>query len=61
MSAINYGVLSDSEKLDLLRLLYTDIKTKEKKGLCLARDLEQKELIIAETQVVYDRIKKRRH
>ena len=58
MSSINYTILSDSEKLDLLRLLYTDLKNKEK---ITARDIEQKELIIAETQIVYNRIKLRSH
>ncbi len=56
MSAINYDTLNDSEKLDLLRLLYTDIKNKDK---ITARDIEQKALIVAETQVVYSRIKQR--
>lgn len=56
MSAINYDHLSDADKLDLLRLLYHDLKNKEK----LTRvDIEQKELIVAETQRVYNRIKMR--
>jgi len=58
MSAINYDTLSDSEKLDLLRLLYTDLKNKEN---ITALDVEQKKLVIAETQIVYNRIKLRRH
>jgi H2-forming N5,N10-methylenetetrahydromethanopterin dehydrogenase-like enzyme len=56
MSAINYRQLNDAEKLDLLRLLYHDLKNKEK---ITARDIEQKALIVAETQVVYNRIKRR--
>ncbi len=55
---MNYDVLSDSEKLDLLRLLYTDLKNKDK---MTRRDLEQKALIVAETQRVYSRIKRRNH
>mgnify|MGYP001594700628 CR=1 FL=1 len=57
MSAINYDVLSDSEKLDLLQLLYHDLKKKQ--SMWTARDIEQKELIIQETQRVYNRIKMR--
>ncbi len=56
MSDINYDVLNDSEKLDLLRLLYTDLKKKDK---MTRRDLEQKALLVAETQRVYARIKQR--
>ena len=56
MSAINYDYLSDSEKLDLLRLLYHDIKNKDK---ITRRDIEQRELIVRETQKVYNRIKMR--
>lgn len=56
MSAINYDILSDSDKLDLLRLLYTDLKNKEH---ITARDIEQKALVVAETQRVYNRIKMR--
>ena len=56
MSAINYDYLSDSEKLDLLRLLYHDLKNKDK---ITARDIEQKELLVQETQRVYNRIKMR--
>lgn len=56
MSAINYNHLSDSEKLDLLRLLYHDLKNKEK---MTAVDIQQKELIVKETQRVYNRIKMR--
>jgi len=58
MSAINYDTLLDSEKLDLLRLLYTDLKNKEN---ITALDVEQKKLVIAETQIVYNRIKLRSH
>lgn len=54
---MNYDTLSDSEKLDLLRLLYHDLKKKEQ--MWTARDIEQKELIIQETQRVYGRIKMR--
>ena len=56
MSAINYDYLSDNEKLDLLRLLYHDIKNKDK---ITRRDIEQRELIVRETQKVYNRIKMR--
>ena len=56
MSAINYKQLSDNEKLDLLQLLYLDLKNKEK---ITRRDLEHKALIVAETQKVYSRIKMR--
>ena len=58
MSAINYDTLSDAEKLELLQLLYSDLKKKDK---ITARDIEQKELVIAETQIVYNRIKMRSH
>jgi len=58
MSAINYDTLSDSEKLDLSGWLYTDLKNKEN---ITALDVEQKKLVIAETQIVYNRIKLRRH
>lgn len=58
MSAINYDTLNDNEKMDLLRLLYTDLKNKEKKT---ARDLEQKILIVNEAQRVYNRLKQRSH
>lgn len=58
MSAINYDHLSDADKLDLLRLLYTDLKNKDK---ITRRDIEQKELIVQETQRVYNRIKMRNH
>lgn len=44
---INYKALSDEEKIELLRLLYQSAKT------------EWKEIIIAETQLVYNRIKRR--
>lgn len=56
---MNYDYLSDSEKLDLLRLLYHDLKQKSVNGLATARDIEQKELIETETQKVYSRIKMR--
>lgn len=56
MSAIDYTMLNDHEKLDLLRLLYTDIKNKDK---LTARDIEQKAIIVEETQRVYNRIRKR--
>lgn len=56
MSAINYDLLNDDEKLDLLRLLYHDLQIKQHKT---ARDLEQKELLIAETQKVYNRLRNR--
>jgi len=58
MSAINYNQLSDAEKLALLQVLYQDLKKKDK---ITARDIEQKELVIAETQIVYNRIKMRSH
>lgn len=61
MSAINYDYLSDSEKLDLLRVLYHDLKHKEKNGQSLARDIEQKALILAETQIVYSRLRRHSH
>lgn len=61
MSAINYDYLSDSEKLDLLRVLYHDLKYKEKNGQSLARDIEQKALILAETQKVYGRLRRHSH
>lgn len=53
MSEINYTYLSDDEKLDLLRLLYHDAKE--------LGNTVQKNLIVSETQKVYDRIKKRSH
>ena len=56
MSAINYSQLNDADKLDLLRVLYHDLKNKEK---ITKRDIEQKELIVQETQRVYNRIKQR--
>jgi len=58
MSAIDYNQLSDEEKLELLQVLYHDLKKKDK---ITARDIEQKELVIAETQIVYNRIKMRSH
>jgi len=58
MSAIEYNQLSDEEKLELLQVLYHDLKKKDK---ITARDIEQKELVIAETQIVYNRIKMRSH
>lgn len=53
---MEYQTLSDCEKLDLLRLLYHDLKNKDKLN---ARDIEQKELIVLETQRVYARLKMR--
>lgn len=58
---MNYRQLNDSDKLDLLRLLYTDLKNKDASGRSTARDIEQKELIVAETLRVYTRIKSNRH
>lgn len=58
MGSIKYNQMSDADKLDLLRLLYHDLKAKEQST---ARDIEQKELIIQETQRVYSRIKKGSH
>jgi len=58
MQPHEYHSLSDNEKLDLLRLLYYDIKHKDK---ITAVDIDQKRIIIAETQKVYSRIKKRAH
>jgi hypothetical protein len=54
MSAIEYHSLTDEEKLDLLRLLYQGVKDKPDRK-------EDKETIIAETQIVYNRIKLRSH
>ncbi len=48
MSDIDYKSLSDLEKIDLLRLLYHD-----------NTDKNDRELIVAETQIVYNRLKKR--
>lgn len=59
MSAIDYTCLDDNERLGLLQLLYSDIKKKIDNGVALARDYEQKEIIVAETQKVYNRIKQR--
>lgn len=56
MSAVDYTMLSDTDKLGLLQLLYHDLKNKEK---LTARDIEQKELLVQETQRVYNRIKMR--
>ncbi len=53
---MEYTSLSDTDKLGLLQLLYHDLKNKDK---ITARDIEQKELIIAETQIVYNRLKGR--
>lgn len=61
MNTVKYDTLSDSEKLDLLRLLYTDLKNKDATGCSTARDIEQKELIIQETQRVYGRLKMGNH
>jgi len=58
MQPHEYHSLSDSEKLDLLRLLYHDIKHKEQ---ITAVDIHQRELIVLETQKVYSRIKKHSH
>lgn len=59
MATINYDHLSDSDKLDLLRLLFQDLKKRE--STWTARDLEQRELIFMETRTVYDRIKRGCH
>lgn len=56
MGAIDYNMLNDDDKLGLLQLLYSDLKNKEK---LTARDIEQKELLVLETQKVYNRIKMR--
>lgn len=56
MSGIDYKQLNDDEKLELLQLLYCDLKTKQH---VTARDIDQKELIVKETQIVYNRIKQR--
>jgi hypothetical protein len=56
MDNIDYSILSDIEKLSLLQLLYYEIKKKNK---LTVRDTKQKELIVAETQRVYSRIKLR--
>ena len=61
LSLINYRNLSDADKLDLLRVLYHDLKTKDAAGLSTARDIEQKKLVLAETCVVYSRIKQGQH
>lgn len=53
MSDINYQALNDVEKLDLLRLLYHDLD-KSSPSYKLHHDL-----IVAETQIVYNRIKQR--
>lgn len=45
---INYRALNDADKLDLLRLLYHDAKK-------LKKDTKD---IVAETQLVYSRIKR---
>lgn len=54
MSAIDYNSLTDEEKLDLLRLLYQNVKDKPDRKA-------DKETIIAETQIVYNRLKMRSH
>lgn len=59
MSAIDYTMLNDTDKLGLLQILYHDLKQKQTNGLWTARDIEQKELVIAETQRVYNRLKMR--
>lgn len=56
MSTINYDYLSDLEKFDLLRLLYHNLK-----NAFDAKAIEQKELIVQETQRVYSRIKAKNH
>ncbi len=48
MSTIDYQALSDYEKLDLLRLLYYDNK-----------DKADRDLIVAETQILINRLRKR--
>jgi hypothetical protein len=59
-----YRNLSDTEKLDLLQLLYHDIKI-ELKSISLddfarrKKCIQNKELVVAETQLVYNRIKQR--
>ncbi len=58
MGAIKYNTLSDSDKLDLLRLLYHDLKKKDK---LTARDLEQISLLVSETHRVYTRLKQKAH
>ncbi len=55
---INYATLSDADKLDLLRVLYHDTSNKEE---LTAKDVENRELILAETQVVFARIREQRH
>jgi len=60
----DYTSLNDDEKIGLLQLLYHDIKT-ELKTISIhefaqrKKLIQNKELIVAETQLVYNRIKKR--
>lgn len=49
---INYKSLSDTDKIELLRLLYQSVKHPKTELECI-----HKETIIAETQLVYNRIK----
>lgn len=56
MTKIEYQSLSDEEKIELLRLLYQDVKQPRNE-----REAFHKEKIIAETQIVYNRLKQRSH
>lgn len=51
---INYKTLRDDEKLDLLKVLYHEEKKKPDNNRSL-------EIIIAETQIVFKRIREGRH
>lgn len=54
MSNIDYRALSDEDKIGVLQLMYQRVKdTASIKGKA------DKEIIIAETQIVYNRLKKR--
>ncbi len=57
MSRIVWAHHSDEEKLDILRVLYRDIKN----GPQTERSAKNRELVIAETQIVYNRLKQRSH
>lgn len=57
---IDYHALSDEEKLELLQLMYYDLKHSTLIGN-EEKYKAHKERIIAETQLVYSRIKQRSH
>lgn len=59
MNNIKYSKLSDTDKLGLLQLMYHELQKKTIAGTMTARDIEHKELIIAETELVYSQLKQR--